>query len=66
MRRRVQRVVNRRFNRTSYNADATLAQFSARLRESVDLAAVRADLLDTVSRAVEPSQASIWIKPTLR
>jgi hypothetical protein len=66
VRRRVQRIVNRRFNRTSYNADATLAQFSARLRESVDLASVRADLLDTVSRSVEPSQASIWIKPTLR
>ena len=61
VRTRVQRVVDRRFNRARYDADATVAAFSARLREAVDLDAVRTDLLDVVGRAVEPAHASIWI-----
>jgi hypothetical protein len=61
VRTRVQRLVDRRFNRVRYDADATVAAFSARLREAVDLDAVRIDLLDVVGRAVEPAHASIWI-----
>ena len=61
VRARVQRLVDRRFNRARYDADATVAAFSARLREAVDLDAVRIDLLDVVGRAVEPAHASIWI-----
>ena len=61
IRTRVQHLVDRRFNRTRYDADATVAAFSARLREAVDLDAVRMDLLDAVGRAVEPAHASIWI-----
>jgi hypothetical protein len=61
VRARVQRLVDRRFNRVRYDADATVAAFSARLREAVDLDAVRLDLLDAVGRAVEPAHASIWI-----
>ena len=61
IRTRVQRLVDRRFNRARYDADATVAAFSARLREAVDLDAVRADLLDVVGRAVQPAHASIWI-----
>ena len=61
IRTRVQRLVDRRFNRARYNADATVAAFSARLREAVDLDAVRTDLLDVVGRAVAPAHASIWI-----
>jgi hypothetical protein len=61
VRARVQRLVDRRFNRVRYDADATVAAFSARLREAVDLDAVRMDLLDVVGRAVEPAHASIWI-----
>jgi hypothetical protein len=61
IRARVQRLVDRRFNRVRYDADATVAAFSARLREAVDLDAVRTDLLDVVGRAVEPAHASIWI-----
>jgi hypothetical protein len=61
VRTRVQRVVDRRFNRVRYDADATVAAFSARLREAVDLDAVRTDLLDVVGRAVEPAHAAIWI-----
>jgi hypothetical protein len=61
VRTRVQRLVDRRFNRVRYDATATVAAFSARLREAVDLDAVRMDLLDVVGRAVEPAHASIWI-----
>jgi len=61
IRTRVQRLVDRRFNRARYDADATVAAFSARLREAVDLEAVRTDLLDVVGGAVEPAHASIWI-----
>jgi hypothetical protein len=61
IRTRVQRLVDRRFNRARYDADATVAAFSARLRDAVDLDAVRSDLLDIVGRAVEPAHAAIWI-----
>lgn len=61
IRRRMQRLVDRRFNRTSYDAESMVAMFSLRLRESVDLDAVRADLLDVVARAVEPTHAAVWV-----
>jgi small basic protein len=63
LRRRVQRIVDRRFNRAHYDAEATVAAFTARLRDAVEIDAIRADLLDAVTRAVEPTHASVWIKP---
>ncbi len=64
LRRRVQRVVDRRFNRARYDAETTVAAFTARLRDAVDLETVRAELLDVVNRAIEPAHAPVWIKPT--
>ena len=61
LRRRVQQVVDRRFNRVRYDADQTAAAFAARLRDAVDLDTVRADLLAAVSSAVEPAHVSVWI-----
>ncbi len=61
LRRRVQRVVDRRFNRVRYDADQTVAAFAARLRDAVDLDTVRADLLAVVTNAVEPAQIAVWI-----
>jgi hypothetical protein len=63
LRRRIQHLVDRRFNRARYDADATVAAFSTRLRDAVEIDAIRADLLDAVNRAVEPAHASVWIKP---
>jgi hypothetical protein len=63
LRVRVQRLVDRRFNRARYDAEATVAAFSARLRDAVELDTIRAELLDAVNRAVQPTHASIWIKP---
>jgi len=63
LRIRVQRIVDRRFNRARYDAEATAAAFAARLRDAVDIDAIRGDLLDAVNFAVQPSHASVWIKP---
>ncbi|MGD0980610.1 MAG: hypothetical protein ABR946_03925 [Solirubrobacteraceae bacterium] len=63
LRIRIQRLVDRRFNRAQYDAEATVAAFTARLRDAVEIDAIRSDLLDAVNRAVQPTQSSIWIKP---
>ena len=60
IRRRVQRAVDRRFNRTRYNAEALVAAFTSQLRQTVDLDAVQGELLSTVHRAFEPAHVSIW------
>ena len=63
LRARIQRLVDRRFNRARYDAEATVAAFTSRLRDAVEIDAIRFDLLDAVNRAVEPTHASVWIKP---
>ena len=63
IRKTAQRFIDRRFNRASYDAELTVAAFSARLRDAVDLDTIRADLLAVVGRAVEPTHAAIWISP---
>jgi hypothetical protein len=65
LRRRLQRLVDRHFNRARYDAEATLAAFTARLRDAVEVDAVRGHLADTVARAVEPAHVSLWVAPTL-
>jgi hypothetical protein len=61
VRRRVQRAVDRRFNRARYDADQTVAVFAARLKDAVDLDAVRDDLASVVQRALEPAHVSLWV-----
>jgi hypothetical protein len=61
VRRRVQKAVDRRFNRARYDADTTITAFAAHLRDAVDLDTVRADLLGAVQRSLEPAHASVWI-----
>ena len=61
VRRRVQRMVDRRFNRACYDADLTVAAFAARLKDAVDLDAVHDDLAGVVTRTLEPAHVSIWI-----
>ncbi|HYB16383.1 MAG TPA: hypothetical protein VEF71_13055 [Streptosporangiaceae bacterium] len=61
LRRRVQQVVDRRFNRARYDADQTVAAFAARLKDAVDLDSVRDDLAGVVNRALEPAHISVWI-----
>jgi hypothetical protein len=64
LRRRVQRAVDRRFNRSRYNAEAVVAAFTARLRQTVDLDTVRGDLVGAVHDAFEPTHVSVWLAGT--
>jgi hypothetical protein len=61
LRRAVQRIVDRRFNRARYDAEATVAAFAGRLRGSVDLASIQQELAATVDQAFEPTQVSVWV-----
>jgi hypothetical protein len=61
LRRRVQRAVDRRFNRARYDADTTIAAFAVRLQDAVDLDAVQDDLAGVVHQALEPVHVSVWI-----
>ena len=62
VRRRVQKIVDRRFNRARYDADRIIAGFAARLKNAVDLDAVRADLASSVQQTLEPAHISVWIR----
>jgi len=63
LRRRVQNLVDRRFNRSRYDAEAIVAAFNARLRHTVDLDTVRHDLLGVTENAFQPTHVSVWIAP---
>jgi hypothetical protein len=65
-RRRIQAVVDRRFNRRKYDAAKTVEAFSRRLREEVDLDALSGELLGVVDQTMQPTRASIWLRPTTR
>jgi hypothetical protein len=61
LRRRVQRIVDRRFNRAHYDAEATVAAFAGRLRGSIDLASTQEELAAAVDQAFEPTHISVWV-----
>jgi hypothetical protein len=63
-RRRIQQTVDRRFNRRKYNAAKTIAAFSIRLRDQVDLDTLSAELLAAVDQTMQPASASLWLRPS--
>jgi hypothetical protein len=65
-RRRIQAGVDRRFNRRKYNAAKTIEAYSVRLRDEVDLDTLSAELLGVVDQTIQPTTASLWLRPPVQ
>ena len=63
VRRRIQRAVDRRFNRRRYDAAETIVAFSARLRAQVDLDTLAGELVEVVEATMQPTRTSLWLRP---
>jgi len=61
LRRWAQRLVDKRFNRARYDAEATVAAFADAMRASADLPGVQRELVATVNQAFEPVHVSVWV-----
>jgi hypothetical protein len=63
--RRVQRAVDRRFYRQTYDAARSIEVFSTRLRDQVDLDTLVTELRTVVQETMQPSHVSLWLRPSI-
>ena len=63
LRHRIQHIVDRRFNRAHYDAEALVAAFGTRLRDEVDVDTVLSELANAAGRSLQPAHVSVWIRP---
>jgi hypothetical protein len=63
-RRRIQQAVDRRFNRRRHDTAHTIDAFSTRLHQQIDLDSLSAELLAVVDQTMQPTQASLWLRPS--
>jgi hypothetical protein len=66
LRRRIQAGIDQRFYRSRYDASRTLDAFATRMRDQVDIDAVRHEVLDVVGSTLRPAHASVWLRQTPR
>jgi hypothetical protein len=62
-RRRIQAAVDRRFNRRRHDTAETIAAFGDRLHQQIDLDTLSTELLAVVDQTMQPTQASLWLRP---
>ena len=66
VRQRIQRVVDRRFNRARYDAVAATEQLRLRFRDELDLETLKVELLDAVCATMQPAGTTLWLRETKR
>jgi hypothetical protein len=61
-RSRIQAFIDRRFYRSKYDAQQTIADFSAKMREQIDLDSLTSEMGAVVRDTVQPTHVSLWLR----